>query len=65
VSVGEQRHPRWVLEHPGRATGWVRAATTSILPEAADVPIYLRLRGGRTSLCHRKSPVFVSLDDSS
>jgi hypothetical protein len=26
VSEGEERHPGWVLEHPGRATRWVRAA---------------------------------------
>jgi hypothetical protein len=35
-----------MLEHPGRATSWVRAATTFILPETADVPIYRRWGGG-------------------
>jgi hypothetical protein len=46
VSVGEQRHPGLVLEHPGRATRWVRAATIFILPEAADPPIYSMWGGG-------------------
>jgi hypothetical protein len=45
VSEGEGRHPGWVLEHPARATRWVRAATILILPKEADVPIYLG--GGR------------------
>lgn len=40
MSVGEQRHPGWVLEHPGRATRWVRAATIFISLKAADAPIY-------------------------
>lgn len=35
-----------MLEHPGRATSWVRAATTFILPETADVPIYPIWWGG-------------------
>lgn len=46
MSVGEQRHPGWVLEHPGRATRWVRAARVFISPKAADVPIYPRYWGG-------------------
>jgi hypothetical protein len=33
VSVGEQRHPGWVLEHPGHATRWMRAATTFMVPK--------------------------------
>jgi hypothetical protein len=28
VSEGEELHPGWVLEHPGRATFGVRAATS-------------------------------------
>jgi len=42
VSEGEERHPGWVLEHLGRATFGVRAATIFILPKAEDVQIYLR-----------------------
>jgi hypothetical protein len=40
VSVGEERHPGWVLEHPGRATR--EGGDDFVLPKAEDVPIYLR-----------------------
>jgi hypothetical protein len=42
VSEGEERFSGWVLEHPGRAMRWVRAATILISFKAADVSIYLR-----------------------
>lgn len=49
VTAGERGcavSPGWVLEHPSRATRWVRAARSFILPKVADVPIYLRWGGG-------------------
>jgi hypothetical protein len=38
--VGEQRYPGWVLNHPARATRWVRAATTLMVPKEEDAQIY-------------------------
>jgi hypothetical protein len=49
VSESEERYPGWVLEYPGRATRWVKAARILIVPKAADVPIYLRWGGGQDS----------------
>lgn len=37
----------WVLEHPARATRWVRAAAILILPKEEDAQIYSMLGGMR------------------
>ena len=38
----------WVLDHPARATLWVRAATTFMLPKEEDTQVYTYHREGRT-----------------
>lgn len=45
MSVGEQCHPGWVLEYPARATRWVKAATTFMVPKEEDAQIYPIWRG--------------------
>jgi len=41
VSVSKEYYSGWVFAYLGRATRWVRAATSFMLLEVLDVPIYL------------------------